>query len=128
MTMELSRSQGRAIQDPTPADIEAALSELGTDGGFLILAKSDEEYVQAAGTCLEYREFEQHYRAVGACGPDLVRSVFLEYLTPGGQWRTMTEWEDVTEEVSTVGGTRYVWYLAGIVGLALIYVAYRALH
>jgi hypothetical protein len=128
MAMELSRSEGRAIRDPTPDDIEAALNELDNDDAFLILAAAAEEYVQAAGTCLEYRAAGHHYRAVEPCGRDVVRRVFLAYLAGDGQWRALTEWQDVTEEVSAVRGARCGWYLAGIVGLLLAFVAYLLLR
>jgi hypothetical protein len=58
----------------------------------------------------------------------VVRRALLAYRAGDGQWQTLAEWRDVTEELSAGHAPHYGWIIAGIVGLALVYVAYRILR
>jgi hypothetical protein len=128
MTMELTRSEGRPIRNPTVDDVEAALSELDLPEGFLILAKAEQEYVQAAGTCLEYRDASGHFRAtMEQDDRGAIRRVFLAYLAGDAAWRTMVPWRDVSKEIGSVAGIGWRWIVAVFVILVIGYIVYRYL-
>jgi hypothetical protein len=124
--VELTRSTGRAIQNPTADDVEAALGELNISDGFLILAKAEQEYVQAAGTWLEYRDAAGHFRAaLEQSDPGTIRRVLLAYLASDDAWRAMVQWNDVTDEVGRAAGTGWRWIVVAFVVLAVAYIVYQ---
>ncbi|MBN2445460.1 MAG: hypothetical protein JXO22_01945 [Phycisphaerae bacterium] len=97
--MELTTESGWGTKSPGPRDIERALGELWREDGFLILARADEDYVQAVDCTIEYRQNGRHYRyETPEPDPELVRSILLSYQADDDQWKAMVAWEDVTTE------------------------------
>lgn len=98
--MRLSRSSGQTIRQPSISDLESALSELDAPDGYLILAQAEEEYVQAGGGALEYRDATGHYRAEPAPGREHVRAVFADYLARRPGWKSnVPAWREVSVEI-----------------------------
>lgn len=97
--MRLETSHGRSLSNPTPHDVEQALATLAEPDAFVILSRAAEDYVQASGDALEYRDANGHYRAIPSAGPDLRRRVFLTFLDGGDGFRKLCSWTGVGEEI-----------------------------
>lgn len=126
MTLTLSDSDGRAVRNPTPDDIDAMLDDLDRDEGFVILERAPLEFVQATGGCIEYREGNCHYRAMIEPGDRaLVRRIFVEYLSGGDSWKTAAQWHDVTHEIGYFHGVPYGWIVVAFIVLMIAYVVFE---
>jgi hypothetical protein len=118
--MELETGDKR-IADPSADDL---LKELRADNEFVILGTAPGEYVQAADRLIEYRENDRQFRARGTpIDAAVIERVFLAYLAGDRTWRSLVEWEDVTDELRR--STRWqIWFAAAVVAL-LAWIAYR---
>jgi hypothetical protein len=100
-TMELSTNNGDMLRDPTAAQLKAALDALDPDNGYAVLARSDQHYLQVAGSrttgyLAEYREGspETHCASANAALPHaLVQALLATYLA-NGNWRRMVVWQN----------------------------------
>ena len=98
--MQLETCSGGVSANPGPDDLETALDELGADDGFLILSRASEDYVQAAGCVIEYRQDGRHFGYETASPDrDLVRKIFSSYYSDDGRWKQLVEWRDITDEI-----------------------------
>jgi hypothetical protein len=104
--MRLHLGIGDDIEDPSPAQIEAALRKLpgGTDS-FAILGADDQRYIQthggpADGFVLEYRDGseDEHYRCSRAgLSLDEVLAAFMSYQRGDGAYQQSLPWQKDTE-------------------------------
>lgn len=98
--MKLETTSGGETKNPGPDALEAALDELWIDDGFLILSRAAEDYVQAAGCVVEYRQDGRHFcHETTSPERDLVRAVLFSYFADDGKWKNLVEWRDVTDEL-----------------------------
>ena len=89
-------------EDPSTATIEAALRSI--EDGFAVLARSDQEYIQAtsvgAGSYLiERREgsADRHYQTRdNSIGIERVVTAFLAYHAGGSAWTADFNWAPLT--------------------------------
>lgn len=114
--MHLRTKSGSDQENPTSAMIAEALDELERDAGFLVLGRADEDYVQAAGDEIEYRQCGRHWRH-RTQGPDrdLARKILLSYFHNDDSWKTMVPWVDVTDELAVRPGRSRVRVLIVLV-------------
>ena len=97
--MILTCENALPCSDVTEEAILKAFSDDDGRGSFIILAESDQTFIQAAGEdngpyALEYRDGDEtrHYQ----CSRDLkrseVQSAFLKYLRRDASWKTDFQW------------------------------------
>lgn len=104
---------------PSEADIDAALSAYSRDGGFVILSRAKEDYVQVGVGTLEYRRDGRHFqRDLAGISPAVVRDVFVSFFRDDGRWQTAVAWRDVSE--APLSAPRRRSRGAGLLALALI--------
>jgi hypothetical protein len=97
--MQLEFSKQQPIDNPDIADIEVALAAM-EDGDFLILSQDDVHYIQTVPGVVEYRDGDVHYRhEMPEYNVVTVRELFQLYLRGDRAWRTLVEWQDVTQEI-----------------------------
>ena len=99
--MKLSRGTGADVVDPTPEQILDAIRSLpgGTDS-FLILTRSDKQFLQVLGSReegfhLEYREFsdEKHFVATDEeITETQLTQTFVAYLDGDDSWKRRHQW------------------------------------
>ena len=102
--MKLEAGAGPPIEDPTEPQIAEALSSVGAEsGGFVILSRDSQTYLQASGTpgegfVLEYRAggADEHYRS-RETDVDLQTATrtFQSYAREETGWNDDVTWEDV---------------------------------
>ena len=107
VTPSLELCDGRQIADPDDEVISESIRQLSADRWFLILAFTDEQYLQVgygepAGEkgdryALEYRDGhgERHWRAVTGDAAEVERA-FHDYRTGAMGWAERLSWEKVT--------------------------------
>lgn len=128
--MRLTIGGGTAIENPSEAQIEAALRALpgGTDS-FAILATARQHYIQTLGGAnegfvLEYREGSddthfQHFTCSQApCSLEQVLAAFLSYCRGDGAFKRTLEWE--LEEGAPVSSS---WVAQGMLVFFLVVAA-----
>jgi hypothetical protein len=102
-------------------DVVAALADvLSEREEFLILERTDEQFMQAIPNVVEYREGDQQYRFAGSgCDRATMERLLLSYFTDDERWRTMVPWENVTAELAQQSA-RVNWWngLVTLVALA----------
>ncbi len=99
--MTLETDQHPLIEDPYPADIAKALSALGD--GFAVLARADQEYVQATVGCggflMERRAGAavHHYQTRDtSISIERVIDCFQRYAHGDDSWVTEFEWNPLS--------------------------------
>lgn len=118
MSYTLDICGGKKIRNPTEADLRQAVFALDTkkDEAFLILGSTEMTYIQVTGDqkfgfVLEYQDADakHHYRAKRR-GPypidprwprcdltaDEIVKALVSYSTGADDWKTMTEWEQIS--------------------------------
>ena len=97
--MRLKINVARAIESPTAADMENALSELQNDANqFVILAHDEMTYLQGAhlgdGILLEYQDgaTATHFGCYQGLDDETAYRVFLAYLHRTELWKRMLDW------------------------------------
>jgi hypothetical protein len=98
MKLECAGSIGSA--DVSSEDIIQAFADDKGRGEFIILAQSDQVYIQAYGEgddpfLVEYRDGDanHHFHSVDNQAKVMVQSLFLKYLDQDASWKTDIEWE-----------------------------------
>ena len=92
--MRLETSDRGDLKQPTEYDVAQALARLEAGAAdFAILGRSDEDYVQANATEVEYRAAGAQYRCTDPVTPELRRRVFLAFLDGGTKYREACGWE-----------------------------------
>lgn len=98
--MKLECAQSIASADATEADIRRAFADDRGRGEFIILAESDEVFLQASGEddgpySLEYREgsADRHFRYTRDLTKAEVERAFLQYLHRAPGWKTDFPWQ-----------------------------------
>jgi hypothetical protein len=122
--MKLEAGAGPPIDDPTDEQIAEGLSSVGGErGGFVILSRDTQTYLQASGDpeegfVLEYRDGdpEEHYRSRNT-DVDLrtTTRVFQAYAREKSGWTDDLDWEEVDVERTPEEG---VGCLTGLLLLA----------
>lgn len=101
-SMILNVNDDKAFATPTDAQLQSELADLQNDA-FLILSRTDEEYLQTyreedGSFEVEYRDgsCDRHYRAESA-GLDLqgLQRVFAAYFNGEPAWKASLSWEKV---------------------------------
>lgn len=98
--MTLTLSDGPAIENPSAEEIESALREMEETGGeFVILDRSELDYMQAAGEGgeygLEYQEgsLDRHYRVENVT-LEAVIEAFQQYARgEDAAWKSRFAWQ-----------------------------------
>ena len=121
--LQIQPEVGKArIVDATPEAIESALREMDTLQ-FIICSDDGGRYMQDNGKVLEYGENLEGkntklYRAsTGGLRLHGSRPAFLSFLEGTDEWRELYRWDDVSDEVPTIWGTRL--RMAAVVALLL---------
>ena len=123
--MHLKLGRGADLEDPSEAQIEAALRALpGGLDSFAILARNDQHYIQAAGGpadgfVLEYRDGKEaeHYRSSRTgLSPDEAVAAFLSYRRGDDAYRHSLGWERDEPTASA-------WAAQGMFALLLVVAA-----
>jgi len=110
------------IMDATPEAIESALNEMDALQ-FIICTEDSGRFMQDNGKALEYGENLEGrntklYRAsTGSLRLHGSRPAFLSFLEGTDEWRERYRWDDVSDEVPTIWGTRL--RMAAVVALLL---------
>ncbi len=104
--MELRLESGKTIRDPSALAIAEALrGHVQSGGGFAILERDEQTYIQAAGDgeagfVLEYQDgdTEQHFRATRErISLSEVTKALSSYAAGDGAWKGMFEWARLDE-------------------------------
>lgn len=102
--MKLEAGTGPPIDDPTAEDIADGLADLDDErGGFVVLSRDKQTYLQASGTpsegfVLEYRDGDPdaHYRSRAADRSlSKTQQAFQAYAEGRENWDDGIEWESV---------------------------------
>jgi hypothetical protein len=98
--MELQTEGGMYSGIAEESDIIRAFQDDKKRGEFIILSKSEQVYIQAAGEgfgpyTLEYREGDgyHHFQCTKELSKPDVQAVFIEYLKGGRSWKSNLEWK-----------------------------------
>lgn len=100
--MQLSTGTGPDLSEPTSEQIVNAIRSLpGGDDSFVVLARSDHFFVQAAGSReegyhLEYKELDdsRHFEATGKSpSEEELVQLFLAYARGDDSWKQQHQWE-----------------------------------
>jgi hypothetical protein len=98
--MELETEGGMYSGIAEESDIIEAFQDDKKRGEFIILSKSEQVYIQAAGEgfgpyTLECRDGDEdnHFQCTREMSKSEVQSVFIEYLKGDRSWMTNLEWK-----------------------------------
>jgi len=90
------------IQGATESDIISLFADDNTRGDFIVLSRSAQYYIQAAGDgngpyILECRsgDAEHHFRSVESLSKQVVQNIFLKYLRKDEAFASACKWEKV---------------------------------
>lgn len=102
MSLKLETAAGMT-RNPDRDEVGRVLLDHGwADDSFVILSRSDSDYVQIGGGALEIRRGDEHRRWNEVPAPrDAAASVFLSFYEASDKPWLRAEWTDVTAEVST---------------------------
>ncbi|MBL8879750.1 MAG: hypothetical protein JNG88_11580 [Phycisphaerales bacterium] len=118
MSLKLETTAGTK-RHPDRSEVSRALRDHGwANDSFVILSRSDSDYVQVGGGSLEIRRGDEHRRWDETPAPrDAAERVFMDFYESSGKPWLLAEWTDVTEEVSTRARGHSVLALAIALGL-----------
>lgn len=98
--MELKTQGGMYSGIANESDIIKAFQDDKKRGEFIILSKSEQVYIQAAGEgfgpyILEYRDGDEdnHFQCKRELPKPEVQAAFIEYLKGGHSWKSNLEWK-----------------------------------
>ncbi|MGE0480165.1 MAG: hypothetical protein AB7Q17_06795 [Phycisphaerae bacterium] len=91
-------------RSPKESDIDAALVEARRAGGFVILSRAPEDYMQTDGRMVEVRRDGRHLRLETEheqpVDGETLRNLFASFFRDHEEWRHAS-WRDVGDELNT---------------------------
>ena len=105
--MRLEPSAGKPVDNPTDADIAAAVRDEANE--FVILSAAD-GYIQTSAGIVEYTlsESRQMFRTATELPPDKIIELFSAYSRGNASYRKAIDWEDVSSELRTGGHAKQI--------------------
>ena len=121
--MRLEPSSTPSVDNPSEADIAAAVRDESNEFVILTADEDEETFMQTSGGVVEYREGAggRHFRSVKDQPVETVIKLLAAYSRGDASYKKAVTWADVTEEPARGGST------GRIVGLVILLLLLAAL-